>query len=376
MKKSIFSKFASMAAMVAISMFFLTGCAEDPANNSEDDGGGSVDNPGGGGGNGGGGGSNNSNTSKERAIAVTEGYSASHTISASGEHWFKYIGTDNPVIFETTGNAVDTYIDVEYTTTYFFGRSDDNSGDGSNALLSFTTTSEETYWVKVTARSGTSGTYTFVVTNPTSNLRTNPISVSVGNSSTHTIFKDGTHWFKFIGTGERIFFETDGNVVKADIKIYVGDNTSSLYSKSSYDSNKGINFITISGTTYLINITGNSGTYTLNLRNGTGDGSSKYNAIEVANGYSSSRTITSSGEHWFIYQGTGNPVTFKTIGNVVDTYIDVEYTTTYFFGRSDDNSGDGSNALLSFTATSGETYWIKVTARSGTSGTYTFVVEE
>jgi len=36
MKKSIFSKFVSVAAMVAISVFFLTGCAEDPAKNGEE----------------------------------------------------------------------------------------------------------------------------------------------------------------------------------------------------------------------------------------------------------------------------------------------------------------------------------------------------
>jgi len=265
---------------------------------------------------------------------------------------------------------VDTYI------TYYEGDSswpgsDDNSGDGSNALCSFTTKSGETYWIKVTARSSTNGTYTFVVKSPTSNLRANPINVSIGNSSSHTIFKDGTHWFKFTGTGERVFFETEGNVVNTSIRIYIGDNTSYLYYKGN---DKGINFITVPGTTYYINITGNSGTYTFNVRNGTGDGSSRYNAIEVTNGYSSSHTITSSGEHWFIYYGTGNSVTFKTTGNVVDTYI------TYYEGNSswpgsDDNSGDGNNALCNFTTKFGETYWIKVTARSSTNGAYTFVVE-
>jgi len=50
MKKSIFSKFVSMAAMVAISVFFSTGCAEDPAKINEE-----GENGGGGGGGGGGG---------------------------------------------------------------------------------------------------------------------------------------------------------------------------------------------------------------------------------------------------------------------------------------------------------------------------------
>jgi len=365
MKKSGFSRFINVAAVAAISLFFSVGCTEDPANNSG--GGGGYDN----------GGNGNTTTAvgntKNNATLVTVGNSSSHIISSSGEHWFKFIGTGDPVIFETTGEVVDTYMVAEYEKTYFYPSSDNDSGEGSNALLSFTTVLGENYWVKITARSGTSGTYTFMVKAPTSNLRANPIMVSVGNSSSHTIFKDGTHWFRFIGTGDRVFFETDENVVSTSIRIYIGDNTSSSYSKDT--KNKGINFITVSGTTYYINITGNSGTYTFNVRNGTGDGSSRYNAIEVTNGYSSSHTITSSGEHWFIYSGTGNKVTFKTTGNVVDTYIVAEYEKTYFYPSSDNDSGEGSNALLSFNTVLGENYWIKITARSSTNGAYTFVVE-
>jgi len=371
MKKSIFSKFASVAAAVAISVFFLIGCAEDPANNSGGRGDNSVDDPSNGGG--GGGSSNNSNTTREKAILVTVGNSSSHTISSSGEHWFKFVGTGDPVIFETTGSIVDTYITVFEENSTVSGNYDDNSGEGSNALYSFTTKSGVTYWIKVTARSSTSGTYSFVVKAPKSNLRTNPIAVSVGNSSSHTIFSNGTHWFVFTGTGERVFFETEGEAVNANMKIYIGESTSYLYSKES--GNKGINFITVSGTTYYINITGNSGTYTFNVHNGTGDGSSRYNAIEVTNGYSSVHTITSSGEHWFVYQGTGNKVTFETTGSIVDTYITIFEENFTASGNYDDNSGEGSNALYSFTTKSGVTYWIKVTARSSTSGAYTFVVK-
>ena len=49
MKKFVFLKFASMAAIVTvISLFFLVGCAEDPAGNSSSGGGGGDDNGGGG----------------------------------------------------------------------------------------------------------------------------------------------------------------------------------------------------------------------------------------------------------------------------------------------------------------------------------------
>jgi len=352
-----------MAAVAALTLTIFAGCSYPEDQNDEgnsstsDNGGGGVS-------------SNNKNTTKEKATLVAIGNSSSHTISSSGEHWFKFVGTGDPIIFETTGNVVDTYISV-FEENSWVGYSNDDSGEGSNALYSQNTTSETTYYIRVTAGSGTSGTYTFVVKAPTSNLRTNPITVSVGNSSSHTIFSNGTHWFVFTGTGERVFFETEGEAVNANIRIYIGENSSSLYSKES--GNKGINFITVSGTTYYINITGNSGTYTFNVRNGAGDGSSQYNAIEVTNGYSSTHTITSSGEHWFIYQGTGNKVTFETTGNIVDTYITV-FEGNSWVGYGDDDSGDGSNALYSQNTTFGTTYWIKITARSSTSGTYTFVV--
>ena len=158
MKKSAFSKFVNIATVVVISVFFLVGCvAEDPANNSRN--GGGDDN----------GGSSNSNTTtvvgntKNNATLVTVGNSSSHIISSSGEHWFKFIGSGDPIIFETTGDVVDTYMTVETENSYLYTATDDNSGDGNNALCKFTTKSGETYWIKITARSSTNGTYTFVV---------------------------------------------------------------------------------------------------------------------------------------------------------------------------------------------------------------------
>ena len=373
-----FAKLMGTIAFVAV-IGFMAGCQISPGDDDPDGNGN--------GGNGGGGGSNTPapGSTIDKAISITVGYSSSHTISSSGQHWFKFTGTGDPVIFETTGNVVDTYMVIWDSYNYASGgysalgvRSNDNSGEGSNALCSITATSGTTYWIRITAGSSTSGTYTFVIKAPTSNIRTNPITVAVGNSSSHIITSAGTHWFRFTGTGNRVFFETEGNVVNTNLKIYIGDSTSYTFSED-----KRFNFITVSGTTYYINITSsNSGTYTFIVRNGTGDGSSVYNAIEVAKGYSTSHTISYSGAHWFIYQGTGTPITFKTTGNVVDTYMVIWDSYNYASGgysalgvRSNDNSGEGSNALCSITATSGTTYWIRITPSSGTSGTYTFVVE-
>ena len=324
-----------------------------------------------GGGSGSGGGAGNT---RNNAKSVTVGNSSSHTISLNGEHWFKYEADGNPVIFETTGNVVDTYMLVYKDGDTFWGdKSDDDSGEGSNALVSYTSTNPgSTYFIRITTRNQTSGTYSFLVKQPTANIRTNPIAVSLGNSSSHIINSSSTHWFKFEGTGDRVFFETESNVVRTSISIFSGNNTSSSYSNAN-----PISFFTVSGTTYYISITGNAGTYTFNARYGDGDGSSRYNAKTVAVGNSTSHNINLNGEHWFTFFGTGNPVTFETTGNVVDTYMQVYKDDDTIWGdKSDDDSGEGYNARVRYNpSTSGSTYFIKITQRQSTQGSYTFVVK-
>jgi hypothetical protein len=324
-------------------------------------------------------------SSRENAIPVSVGFSSSYNISSSGALWFKFVGTGEPVIFETRGNVVATRIEryeisggnlreIEH------GNWSEDRGEGANALVSNNTTLGQTYYIKVTPRNGTSGTYTFVVTAPFFNIRTNPITIAVGNSSSHVI-SGGQHWFKFTGDGKRVFFETEGIKGNAKISIYNEENTN-----ASYSWDKQGNFITVSGTTYFICIIGSStgilnrsGTYTLNLRHGIGDGSSLYYAKEVTKEYLASHNIIYGGEHWFIYQGTGEPVTFKTTGDVVATRIDLyEFRGSIRevgYGSWSENRGEGSNALVTNSTTSGQTYFIKVTPRNGTKGEYNFVVE-
>jgi hypothetical protein len=354
--KSVLKLVGIIAIMVVIG-FSMTGCdglfkTDDGSGDPGGDGTGSNENP------------------WENAKTVTVGYSSPHTIASSGEHWFKFAGTGEPVIFETTGNVVDTYIAYDTSPGSYLWYGNDNNGEGYNALCSFTATSGTTYWIRITPRSGTSGTYTFVVTAPTFNIRTNPIAVTAGYSSSHVINSSGQHWFRFQGTGNSAVFETEGNVVNTSISIYIGDNTNTFLTH-----NNRISVTTISGTEYYVRITSNnSGTYIFKVRNGSGDGSSGYYAIPVMVGYSSSHTFNlSSDECWFSFMGTGNTVIFETEGNVVDTYIGYDTSPSYLW-YGNDNSGEGYNARCSVNTTLGTTYFIRITARSGTSGTYTFVV--
>jgi hypothetical protein len=331
-------------------------------NDSDDD----DPNGGNSGNNGGNNGGKTPGNTQENAIPVTVGYSSSHTITQSGTHWFSFTGTGEPVIFETRGSVVDTYMEVLVGYARY---RDDNDGEGYNALYSINpTTSGTTYFISIETRNSTSGTYTFVVTAPTVNIRTNPIPVTVGHSSSRTIHSSGQHWFSFQGTGDSVVFETQSNVVETTISLYIGDSTNAILTD-----NTRISFSTLSGTTYYINITGNSGTYTFNVRDGTGDGSSRSYAIPVTVGYSSPHTITQNGTHWFSFTGTGSTVTFETKGSVVDTYMEV--LVGGYARYRDDNNGEGYNALVSFNpTTSGTTYFISIETRNSTSGTYTLVV--
>jgi len=135
-----------------------------------------------------------------------------------------------------------------------------------------------------------------------------------------------------------------------------------------------ISFSTVLGTTYYVEITSsNSGTYTFNVRNGAGDGSSQSNAIPVVVGYSSSHTISRDGIHWFSFLGTGDTVIFETKGTVVDTEMYIWIDNHYMSSYGNDNGGEGLNALCSVNTTLGTTYFIRIETMQGTSGAYTFV---
>jgi len=128
MKKSIFSKFISVVAVAIVSVFFLTGCAEDPANNSGSGGGGDNNggssnpnnnsgsggnNNGGGGGNSNGGGSNNNLAAKlqaikENAVSNTEYHLELTSNEAIEAQTLSYSGKSNITIRLTASGGEKT----------------------------------------------------------------------------------------------------------------------------------------------------------------------------------------------------------------------------------------------------------------------------
>ena len=200
----------------------------------------------------------------------------------------------------------------------------------------------------------------------------------MGYSSPHVINATGTHWFRFQGTGNQVFFETEGNVVGTQITVFEGDATSGIQDDTQ------VSFITNAQSTYYISVRsgsrsgggGRAGTYTLRVRHGTGDGSSRHNAIPVVVGNSSPHTFNlSTDEHWFTFFGTGESVTFETTGSVVATSMAVfTGSNTWSFNTGTSGSGEGSNARVTLNTVFGTPYFIRVQPQSGTRGTYTFVV--
>jgi len=152
-----FAKLFGLIVLVAVVGLSMVGCGflfdnyNQNDNGEEDDSGGTGGTGGTGGSGGTGGNSNGVGSSRDNAKSVTVGYSESHSISLNGEYWFKFAADGNPVIFETTGNVVDTQILV-LVGNATGGSVDDYSGEGSNALYSLTsTTSGTTYFIRITA---------------------------------------------------------------------------------------------------------------------------------------------------------------------------------------------------------------------------------
>ena len=149
MKKRVF---ILVLIVLVFAAFMLAGCDGLFSEDKNDD----TDEGGGGGGGGAG-------STRNNAISVSVGYSGSHSINTSGQHWFKFVGDGNPVIFETTGNAVATTITVYTGDSSLSSNNSSSGGAGSNALVNRSTTSGTNYFVRITTRSSTYGTYTFVV---------------------------------------------------------------------------------------------------------------------------------------------------------------------------------------------------------------------
>jgi len=317
---------------------------------------------------------NNSNEYTQNNPRVITLGTTNHIISNGNEQWFKFNGTGSSIVFETIGNIVDTYIIIFEEKIIATSWSDDNSGDGYNALYAINTTFGLPYFIKIETRNNTYGSYNLVVTEAISNIRTNPMIITTGSTLKQTIIGGyiGQHWFKFIGTGENVIFESIGNVVNTNIELYIEDETRAVFSN-----NKKISISTVIGKNYFIKIYSlNSGTYSFNIINGIGNGKEMSFSIPIEIGHNSFYTVNELGEeYWFSILGTGNTIVFETQGNTINTFISIfPETNTAATSWTDNDSGEGLNAKFTLNTTYGILYFIKVESYFTLSGSYSFIV--
>ncbi len=262
--------------------------------------------------------------------------------------------------------------------------SDNNSGGGTNALISYTASSSGTYYLGASDYSSGTGSYSVsasaVTTDDYAANSSTSGRVTVGSSTTGRIETSGDHdWFAVTLTaGQSYQFGLTSTSLDSYLRLYSGSGSLITYSD---DSNGSLNSLitytaTSSGTYYLdaADYSSGTGSYTVSAATTTIDDYAANTSTtgRVTVGSSSTGRIETSGDSdWFAVTLTaGQSYQFRLMSTgLTDAYLRL-YSSSGTLITSDNDSGGGTNALISYTATSGGTYYLGASDSSTGTGSY------
>lgn len=278
--------------------------------------------------------------------------------------------------------SFDTYLQLVNADTGVVITYDDDSGEGLNSQLTFTVQNGIDYIVRATSYSaGVTGNYTLVTDygSPTSGT---PISgnqrfsgtlatTDPANSLRSGSYYDGYYLTNLVA-GQQVqvnlesTFDTYLQLVNADtgaVVTYDDDSGAGLNSQLTFTAQGGINYI-VRATSYSAGVTGE---YTLTTSspfslNGTLDSTDPTNPT---------RSGTLRDDYYVTNLVTGQQVQVN-LNASFDTYLQLVNANTGAVITYDDDSGEGFNSQLTFTAQEGIDYIIRATSyASAVTGGYT-----
>ena len=291
------------------------------------------------------------------------------------------------------------------------GTTDDNSGPGLNSRVTFTATEGDTYYVSAGAHVGGEGTYTLRATDITDGISDDYTAgtdtagtVAVGGSATGSIDShDDRDWFAVTLDAGRLYrFDLEGTATDAGT-LYdpylrgIYDSAGNPIAGTTNDEggegkNARLTFMATEGGTYYVSagaFRDGEGTYTLRTTDLTAKDrhtAGTDTAGTVAVGGSVTGEIDSGGDRdWFaVTLEAGRTYRFDLEGTATDagTLSDPYLRGIYdsagnpIAGTEDNNREEGRNALVTFTATEGDTYYVSAGAWSDGEGTYTLRVTD
>ncbi|MBK9346174.1 MAG: PPC domain-containing protein [Burkholderiales bacterium] len=305
------------------------------------------------------------------------------------------------------GTLADPLLGLHNSSGTVVARDDDN-GTGLNARITYTPTSSDTYYLDATAASTTAtGTYRLWATSSTATT-TNDIAGSTATTETVSVgdYINGTidntadvDWYGVSLTAGNAYTirlqgsssnnGTLGDPLISGIYNSSGTVISNSYADDQDGSDSRLTFTPSTSDTYFIAAEGygsSTGTFRLTVE---GQNSTEISAsitttgIVIVNSSVTGTIDTGGDQDWFavrLYANTRYQVDLQGLptssGTLSDPCLRGIYnsTGTLVSGTTDDDSGTGANALVSFTPTSAGTYYISAGAYSGTTGTYTLAV--
>ncbi|WP_292935565.1 pre-peptidase C-terminal domain-containing protein [Noviherbaspirillum sp.] len=352
--------------------------------------------------------------------------SATSTIDvANDQDWFAVnmtAGTRYQIDLEgsptNSGTLMDPYLRGIYDSSghLISGTTNDDSGEGANSRVTFDATSSGTYYISAGAYSTGTGTYALSVTSQgvtdiPADLTTTA-SVTAGGSVDSLVNEAGDRdWFAVSLTAGQTYTidlqpKANSTTPLNDPYLYGIYNSSGSLISGTTDDDSGtgasaqVTYTATSSGTYYISAGGYSnhtGNYVLSVSSGssTSSGSTTSTADLAAStsttgtvsvgGSASSLIGTAGDQDWFaVNLSAGHSYNISLAGaasgngTLTDAYLRGIYDSTGLLitGTTDDDSGYGSDALVTFSPTSSGTYYISAGGYASSTGTYALTVSE
>lgn len=293
----------------------------------------------------------------------------------------------------TAGSSLDTYLRLLNANGVELAFNDDSVG--LNSRLSFTASTGGTYYLSAQGYGSTIGGYSLSMT------QTAPVDAIAGNTSTSaalspslpqnsTVDLPGDQdWFRIsLTAGSRYDFAlnaTTGSSLDTYMRLLDGNGTQLAVNDDAVGLNSRISFTATSSGTYYVSAQGSAGTiggYSLavvqTVLADTIAGSSATTATLTTAAGQSSAIDTAGDQDWFRLTLTaGYRYDFAmdaTAGSTLDTYLRLLNSSGLEINFNDD--AVGLNSRLSFTATTGGTYYLSAQGYGTTTGGYSLAMTQ
>ena len=323
---------------------------------------------------------NHGNT-QATATLVTSGTAVTGNIDPiTDEDYFSIVVSGAGTITAATTGSADT-VGTLYDITGNELATDDDSGTGMNFDLSHNITAAGTYYIRVTGSGTNTGMYsltaTFIPDNH-GNTRATATPVISGTAVAGNINPSTDEdYFSIVVSGAGTL--TASTTGSTDTVGTLYDSTGTQLATDD-DSGTGTNFdlshnITASGT-YYVRVEGtNTGMYSLTVTfTADNHGDTRASATPVTSGTAVAGNINpgSDQDYFSIVVSGAGTLTASTTGST-DT-VGTLYDSTGTQLATDDDSGIGTNFMISHTITAVGTYYVRVTGEGSNTGMYSLAV--